>query len=166
MSLDPFLSAHPAVQVHVLSAIAAVLLGGIVVSRPKGTPPHWLIGRIWAALMVVTATAAIFITEIQLIGPFSPIHIFVIFTYVGLWQGIRAIRRGDMAAHRASMQGVYFGALGFAGAFALVPGRRLSLALFGPDGGWLPPLIAIAAVLAGTLWSWRRGTPKRRLQRA
>jgi uncharacterized membrane protein len=162
MSLDPLLSAPLAVQIHAFFAIAAVALGAAVLVRRKGTPAHKLTGRVWAGLMLVTATAAIFINEIRMIGPFSPIHIFVVFTYAGVAQGIWYIRRGEVTKHRATMVGLYFGSLGLAGAFTFLPGRRMHAVLFGADAGWTPSLIMIVAVLAATAVFWRRMLPKRK----
>lgn len=162
MSLEPLLSAPLAVQIHAASALAAIVLGALVLFRRKGTPAHKLAGRIWAGLMVVAATSAIFINEIRLIGPFSPIHIFVVMTYAGLWQGIREIRRGNVIAHQASMKSLYLGALLLAGAFTLLPGRRLNLVLFGPEAGWTPSLVAVGLVLATTGILWWRLMPRRR----
>ena len=166
MSLAPLLAAPLAVQIHAFTAIAAVLLGAVVLLRPKGTPVHKLMGRTWALLMFTTATAAIFISEIRLIGPFSPIHIFVVMTYYGLWEGIREIRRGNVRAHQATMKSLYLGALLLAGAFTLLPGRRMNEVLFGPDAGWTPSLIAIPLVLAVTAFLWRRLMPRRRTPQA
>ena len=164
MSLAPLLAAPVAVQIHALAAILSVLLGAVILFRPKGTPVHRLMGRVWALLMFTTATAAIFINEIRLIGPFSPIHIFVVMTYFGLWEGIREIRRGHIAAHQAAMKSLYLGALFLAGAFTLLPGRRVSEALFGPDAGWTPSLVAITLVLALTAYLWWRLIPRRRIR--
>lgn len=162
MSLDPLLSAPLAVQIHAFSAIAALTLGAVVLFRRKGTPTHKLMGRVWAGLMLLTATAAIFINEIRLIGPFSPIHIFVIFTYTGVAQGIWYIRRGEATKHRAAMIGLYFGSMGLAGAFTFLPGRRMHEVLFGADAGWTPSVVMIAAVLGATAYFWWRLSPKRR----
>lgn len=162
MTLDPLLTAPPAIQIHALSALAAVVLGALVLFRRKGTATHKLLGRIWAGLMLVAATSAIFINEIQLIGPFSPIHIFVVMTYWGLWEGIRDIRRGNVSAHQSHMKTLYLGALLLAGAFTLLPGRRLNVMLFGPDAGWTPSLVAIGLVLGVTAFLWLRLLPKRR----
>lgn len=160
MSLAPLLSAPLAIQIHAFSAIAAVLLGALILFRRKGTPTHKLLGRVWAALMFIAATSAIFINEIRLVGPFSPIHLFVILTYGGLYQGIRDIRRGNVQSHQANMKSLYLGALLLAGAFTLLPGRRVNEALFGPDAGWLPSLIAIPLVLTLTAYLWWRLMPK------
>jgi uncharacterized membrane protein len=164
MSPGPLLDAPLAVQIHAFAAIAAVVLGALVLFRRKGTPLHKLMGRVWALLMLVVATSALFINEIRLIGPFSPIHLFSLLTYLGIAQGIWFIRRGNVAAHRANMVGLYFMALGLAGAFTLLPGRRMNEALFGPDAGWPPSLIAIGVVLVTVFTLYRRLMPKRQLR--
>lgn len=162
MSLDPILSAPIAIQIHAFSATAAMLLGAAVLFRRKGTPLHKLMGRVWVALMLVVATSAIFINEIRLIGPFSPIHIFVVMTYFGIWEGIREIRRGNIVAHQASMKSLYLGALLLTGAFTLLPGRRMHAVLFGAESGWVPSLIAMSLALALTAILWVRLMPRRR----
>ncbi len=166
MSLEPILSAPLVIQIHALAALSATLLGALVLFRPKGTPAHKLMGRIWVVLMLVTATSAIFINEIRLIGPFSPIHIFVLVTYGTLFEAIRQIRRGNVAAHQAAMKTLYLAALLLTGAFTLLPGRRMSAVLFGPDAGWTPSLVAIAVALAVTFYVWTRLLPLRPRARA
>lgn len=147
MSLAPLLEAPLAVQIHAAAAIAAVILGALVLFGRKGTPRHKAMGRVWVALMLIAATASIFINEIRLVGPFSPIHIFSVLTFVGVAQGIWEIRRGNVRGHRAAMQGLYFLALILAGAFTMLPGRRMHDVLFGAAAGWTPSLIAIGLAL-------------------
>lgn len=163
MSLHPLLTAGIGIQIHAFSAIAAFLLGAVVLWRRKGTPLHKALGRVWVVLMLVVATSSLFINEIRLVGPFSPIHIFAVLVYAGIGQALWAIRvRRDVAAHRANMQGVYIGSLLLAGAFTFLPGRRMHAVLFGPDAGWVPSLVVIGLMLAGTGLLWlrlRRGGP-------
>jgi len=147
MSLTPLLEAPLAIQIHTAAASAAVLLGAVILFRKKGTPTHKAMGQVWAVLMLIAATASIFINEIRLIGPFSPIHLFTVITYAGLAHGIVAIRRGDVRTHRATMQALYFLALLLAGAFTLLPGRRMHDVLFGAASGWVPSLVAISVAL-------------------
>ena len=166
MSLAPLLAAPLQVQVHATAAILAMTLGAIVLVLKKGTPLHKAIGRTYVGLMLVVATSAIFINEIRLIGPFSPIHIFVTVVYGGLGIAIWRIRQGDVQGHRAAMVPLYFLAVLLPGAFQLLPGRRLPAVLFGADSGWKPSVIAIplALVAAGVLW--RRLMTKRGLAAA
>ena len=157
MSLDPLLTADPAIQLHAATATAALVLGALILFRRKGTALHRLFGRVWVALMLVVATSALFINEIRLIGPFSPIHIFSVMTYVGIGQGLWAIRvQRNLVVHRAQMQSVYLGALILAGAFTFLPGRRMHAVLFGPEAGWTPSLIIIGGALALTAFVWLR----------
>jgi uncharacterized membrane protein len=157
MSLTPLLSASPVIQIHAGAAFAAFVIGALVLWRRKGTALHKALGRIWVVLMLVVATSALFINEIRTIGPFSPIHLFVIVTYVGIGRGLWAIIvKRDVAAHRSAMQAVYVGALLLTGAFTLLPGRRMHDVLFGADAGWTPSLIAIGLALVASMMLWRR----------
>ncbi len=157
MSLTPLLQADIAVQIHAVSAIAAALIGAFVLWRRKGTELHKRLGRLWVVLMLVTATSALFIHELRLIGPFSPIHLFSIFTYIGIGQGLYAIIvRRDVRRHRAEMQGVYIGALMLAGAFTFLPGRRMHHVVFGPQAGWTESLATIAVILLLSAIVWLR----------
>lgn len=150
MSLTPLLTAPLAVQIHAAAAIAALILGALVLFRRKGTALHKAMGRVWVGLMLVAAGSSIFINEMRLIGPFSPVHIFSVMTFIGVAQGIWEIRRGNVQAHRAAMQSLYFFALILAGAFTLLPGRRMHDVLFGATAGWTPSLIAIGLALAAS----------------
>lgn len=156
MTLDPLLSAPLAIQVHAVAALGALGLGAVVLFRSKGTPAHRLMGRVWVGLMLVVATSAWFINEMRIVGPFGPIHLFALFTYVGVTRGILLIRRGDIAGHRAEMQGLYFFSLILAGCFTLLPGRRMAQVLFGPDAGWPPSLVAIGLGLGLSAYIYRR----------
>lgn len=162
MSLDPLLSAPLAIQLHASCAILAMALGALVLFRRKGTPSHKLMGRVYVVLMLVVATSALFINEIRLVGPFSPIHIFVLVVYTSIAMAIWNIRRGNVEAHRAWMVSMYFGALFLTGAFTLLPARRMHDVLFGASAGWLPAAIAIPLALAAGFVLWRRLMPARR----
>ena len=162
MSLDTLLSAPLQIQIHAAAALAAMVLGGAVLVLRKGTPLHKALGRTYAALMFVVASSALFINEIRLVGPFSPIHIFVLLTYISLAMAIWHIRSGRVAQHRAWMVSLYFGALVLTGAFTLLPGRRMHEVLFGAASGWMPALIAIPLALIASFILWRRLMPKRK----
>ena len=164
MSLAPLLSADWPVQIHATSALLAVIVGAMVLWRQKGTALHKALGRLWVLLMLVAATSALFINEIRLIGPFGPIHIFTLVTYWTLGQGLWAIVvKKDVRRHRMEMQSLYLFALLLAGAFTLLPGRRMHQVLFGADAGWPPSLLAIGAILLISALVWRRLNPKRRI---
>ncbi|MFN9578998.1 MAG: DUF2306 domain-containing protein [Novosphingobium sp.] len=127
--------AHPntqniAVIIHVATVVPAVPLGAWLMLARKGTPRHKALGKIWVALIVVTALAALFIRQING-GGFSPIHIFVPMTLHGAWKTISTARRGDIGAHKKALIGLYLGALTIPGLFAFMPNRLMGTWLFG-----------------------------------
>ncbi len=125
---------HPAIRdiaiaIHVASVLPAVPLGGYLLLAPKGGARHKMLGKIWIALMLITASAAAFI---KTSGSFSFIHIFVPLTFWGAYKVIATARRGDLVGHKKEIVGLYLGALMIPGivAFAL-PGRLMNVWLFG-----------------------------------
>src|SRR5690606_28875674 len=100
MDATALATAMPAIQIHAGAAILSFLLGTLVLLLKKGTRLHKAMGRVWVGLMVVVALSSFLITEVRMFGPYSFIHALSIFTLVGLVQAIRAIRRGDVKAHR------------------------------------------------------------------
>lgn len=84
------------------------------------------------SLLGLVALSSFWIHDIRQIGPFSFIHALSVIVLINLYFGIRAIRLGDIAAHRSSMRWLFYAALIGAGAFTLMPGRDMHLVLFGP----------------------------------
>jgi uncharacterized membrane protein len=130
MTLEPLLSAAPAIQIHAMAAVTAFVLGLVQFAAPKGTVPA--VGWIWVALMVIVSVRAFFIHEIRLWGPWSPIHLLAIFTLAMLPLAVRHARRHAVSSHSQSMIGIFVGALPIAGAFTLLPGRIMHAVAFGP----------------------------------
>ena len=114
--------------VHVTTVVPAVPLGAWLLLKPKGGPRHRLLGRIWAALMLVTAFTSFGIA--RLTGGFSPIHALSIITIVSVVRGVMFARAGDIPRHRRSMVLAFTGIV-TAGAFTLLPGRLLGHWLLG-----------------------------------
>ena len=131
MTLAPLLRADPVIQVHAFAAMAALLLGVVQLSAPKGTLPHRTLGWIFAALMAAVAISSFWIHELRIIGPFSPIHLLSIFTLAVLPFAVLAARRHDVVRHRRRMIGLFLGALVVAGLFTLLPGRIMHAVVFG-----------------------------------
>ena len=88
-------------------------------------------GRIWVLLMITIATSSLFIHGIEMIGPFSPIHLLSLWVLLGVPFAVRHARRGRVDAHRRAMVGLFVGALVIAGALTLLPGRVMHEVLFG-----------------------------------
>lgn len=130
LTIDHYSARQFAVIVHVATVIPAVPLGLYLMLTRKGGARHKLLGRIWIALMVVTALAAIFIRHIN-DGQFSFIHLFVPLTLLGAWQTIATARRGQLRAHRNNLLRLYLGALIIPGIFAFAGNRLMGAWLFG-----------------------------------
>jgi len=82
MHWDYITQASLAVQIHLVTALLALVLGCVMWFRPKGTRSHKMIGRGFVMFMLVTAITAIFIRSLKS-GNFSLIHIFVPITLIG-----------------------------------------------------------------------------------
>ena len=138
MNLLPFFDAELQVQLHFLAGVLAVGLGPVALYRRKRDRLHKLAGRIWVLVMVFLAISGLFIHQVQLIGPFSPIHLLSILVLVSLWRGVAAIRARNIQAHQSVMRALYWQALGIGGLFTFLPGRTLNEMLFAgwPEAGW------------------------------
>ena len=130
MTLAPLLQASSAIQVHAYAAMAALVLGIVQLSAPKGTLPHRTIGWIWVALMLVVCITAFFIHELRMWGPWSPIHLLAIFTLVMLPLAVWRARRHEVPRHRNAMNSIFTGALVIAGLFTFYPGRIMYEVVF------------------------------------
>ena len=163
MSIAPFLQASAVVQIHLVAAIAALVLGALVLWRRKGTALHRNLGKVWVLLMGLVAVSSIFISEIQTWGRFSPVHLLTVFTLISLPLAILHARRGVIFRHKMMMQGLYIGGLVIAGLFALAPGRLAHRILFGhgfsPEAMgsnvWILSLASAVALFAVIYWRVR-----------
>lgn len=151
MSLDPILSASLVFQLHVIAALLAVVIGPFVLLRRSRDTWHKRFGYVWVVAMGLTALTSFGITAEIGPGPVSPIHILAVFTMWSLWNGVNAARQRRIAAHQRGMQTLYFWALGIAGLFTFLPGRRMNAALFGEAS--MPGFLVMAALIgAGMAW--------------
>ncbi len=119
--------------IHLGTALPSLLLGGFILWRRKGTALHRMLGRIYTAMMLITAVTSFWIgrpgTGIGG-GGFSFIHIFSVWTLFAIPWGIHNARRGNIVAHQRTMRGLYIGLM-MAGLFTMIPGRLLGAAVFG-----------------------------------
>jgi len=120
---------NAAVVFHVVTVIPCVPLGLYLLLAPKGTPMHKQLGKLWVALMVVTALATLFIHDGMRM---SWIHIFVPITLRAAYLIVAKARRGDIAGHRKEIVSLFLGALMIPGIAAFViPGRLMNVLLLG-----------------------------------
>jgi len=121
MDLQLLVSAPFAVQLHLLSAVAAFAIGCANLLRLKGTATHKFLGWAWVALMLVVAISSFWIHDIDIWNGFSPIHLISIYVLVTVPYGIWHIRRGNIEGHRSAMVATFVGGLVIAGLLTLVP---------------------------------------------
>ncbi|MBL8379580.1 MAG: DUF2306 domain-containing protein [Burkholderiales bacterium] len=121
----------PAILAHTGAALAALGVGALVFLGRKGDARHRLVGRIWVALMLVTAISSFWIKGS---GSFSWIHGLSIFTLFALAGGVFFAATGRIAAHRKTMANLYVGALVISGLFTLLPQRLLGRMLWSSLG--------------------------------
>ncbi|MFP4045245.1 MAG: DUF2306 domain-containing protein [Rhodosalinus sp.] len=155
MAFDVLTATPLIVQLHLAAALPALLLGPVALYRRRRDRLHKTFGYLWVASILGLAVSGLFIrSEIALLGPFGPIHLFSVFAIYGVADGVWCIRRGDARGHLVAMQSVWFGAVGLAGLLTLLPGRTLNRALFGD--AWALGAVAAALGLAGLALLWRR----------
>ncbi len=131
MTLQPLLQASPVIQAHAAAAIAALLLGAVQFVLPCGGGRHRWMGMMWVGLMAVVALSSFGISSLRQVGPFGWIHLLSVLSLALLVRAVLAARRGDIAAHRWTMIGLYLGALVITGLFTLLPGRIMGHVVLG-----------------------------------
>ncbi|WBY01438.1 DUF2306 domain-containing protein [Ramlibacter tataouinensis] len=130
----------PVIAVHMTAALGALALGPVALWARRGRTQqprlHRAFGYAWVTLMVVTALSALFIRDTLLpnIAGFTPIHLLVPVTLVGLFGAFWQLARGNVRGHKTTMQNLYFGACVVAGAFTLLPHRYLGQLLWSSVG--------------------------------
>lgn len=145
MTLLPFLSAPLPVQVHIVAALLALILGPFVLYRRRRDRMHKVIGYIWITAMTVLAVGSFLIPSTYTTVGIGPLHGFAVLTLWSLWAGVRAAIRNEFDRHQAILRNLYSYGLIIAGAFTFIPGRTLNQVLFGEPSqlGW----VVIAALL-------------------
>ena len=125
------------IAAHSAAALLALFLGATIFSARKGTPLHRRMGWAYVGLMAVVAATGAFIQEINP-GHYSPIHLLIPVTILGLWASLWGVRRYRqtrrpryLRLHITTMISTFFFALVLAGAFTLFPGRLFHQLLFG-----------------------------------
>lgn len=120
---------HFVLMFHVTTVIPCVPLGLYLLIAPKGTPMHKQLGKLWIALMVVTALSTLFIRPGM---EMTWIHIFVPVTLRAAYLIVAKARRGDIKGHRNEIVSLYLGALMLPGIAAfIIEGRLMNTMLLG-----------------------------------
>ena len=137
-------------MIHTAVAVLAMIVGGVVVLRPKGTSRHKLWGRAYVASMVGLNVTALSIY--RLYGTFGPFHWIAVFSLASvlLAFAFAASRRprGWMILHGETMSWSYVGLLAAAVS-------ELSVRVLHYPFGWTVALSTLfVAVIGGTV-TWR-----------
>lgn len=119
------LAAQPRViQLHLGAAVAALVIGAMLMLMRKGLTFHRTAGWLWVGAMSIVAGSSIFITGVN--GDrWSFIHLITGWTLIALPLAVIAARRHDLKRHRRAMMGMFYGGLIIAGALTFIPGRTL-----------------------------------------
>ena len=99
-------------QVHITSAVLALLLGLVVLLRPKGGAVHRAIGFAYVACMVALNVSAL--TIYHLTGRFGPFHAAAIFSLASVTAAVVMVERRRpnwMIGHAMWMMWSYVGLL-------------------------------------------------------
>ncbi|MEO5493886.1 MAG: hypothetical protein ABIR08_07645 [Sphingomonas sp.] len=120
----------PLVWAHLATIMIALALTPYMLLRPRGTPIHRLLGKVWVIAMVATAAISLFVRYSNP-GHFSFIHILSVFVLVMAPRVWLTARAHNVAGHRGTVRGLVTGALIVAGYFTLLETRLLGHWLLG-----------------------------------
>jgi uncharacterized membrane protein len=118
------------IHLHVIAAVAALVIGIVILVQPKGSRFHKTLGWAWVIAMATAAISSLFITGLTG-GFYSFVHLLSGWTIVGLPMAIYAIRNRKVQIHRRAMTGMFVGGLIIAGGLAFLPGRLMYELFFG-----------------------------------
>ena len=118
------------IKIHLITALAALALGAVLMIVRKGRVFHRVAGWVWVSLVSVTAGATLFITTLNH-GTWSLLHLFTAWTLIGLPLAVLAAKRHVVRSHRRGMMGLFYGGFAINLLIALLPGRTLWMMVFG-----------------------------------
>ena len=124
IDIAPLVEAAFVIKLHVLGAVAAFVIGIVLLRGVKGSGLHRKLGYIWVAAMGLAAISSFFITGLNGHN-YSFIHGISAWTVIGLPMGIAAARRKNIRKHSKDMTNMFVGGLLIAGLFTFLPGRML-----------------------------------------
>jgi uncharacterized membrane protein len=137
------MSFTPVIAIHTTFALSALVLGPLALWTRLGSTvrPRWhrAAGYAWVTCMLGAALSAAFIRSslpLSLWG-FSPIHLLIVLSLLGLARAFIHLKRGNIADHRRLMQWLYLLAGVVTGLFTLLPGRLLGQLVWGDWLGWI-----------------------------
>jgi uncharacterized membrane protein len=112
------------IRIHVACAFGALALGATLMLVRKGRLFHRTAGWVWVSLVSVVAGSSIFMTSLNH-GRLSVLHLFTGWTLIVLPLAVIAAKRHDVARHRRTMMGLFYGGFAINSFIAFIPGRAL-----------------------------------------
>lgn len=125
-----FAGLSPAIKIHLLTALAALVLGAVLMTVRKGRTFHRVAGWVWVGLVLATAGATLFITSLNH-GKWSILHLFTGWVLLMSPLAVMWARRREVARHRRTMMGLFYGGFAVNLFVALIPGRTLWMMFLG-----------------------------------
>jgi uncharacterized membrane protein len=119
-----------AIQIHLATVGAALILATGQMIGPKGRTAHRVLGWTLAGLLLITAVTSLFIRNPQG-GYLNPFQLFSAWTLISVPWAVWAARRHNVRRHAAIMTGLYFGGMVLSGALTFLPGRLMWRVFFG-----------------------------------
>ena len=135
MNFTPLFTAPLAVQLHVYTALAAIILGLVQFLQPKGTFSHKTMGWVWIVLLAIICLSAFGIRGSLFIGPVSVFHVVALYTLWSLFMGARAALKGDVPNHKSYMIWIFGLSLIVSALLAFAPGALLHDVVMGRRQG-------------------------------
>lgn len=120
----------PAIKIHLLTALAALALGAVLMTVRKDRTFHRVAGWVWVCLVSVTAGATLFITSLNH-GAWSLLHLFTGWVLLALPVAVIAAKRHQIQRHRKTMMGLFYGGFAINLLVAMMPGRTLWMMFLG-----------------------------------
>ncbi len=120
----------PAIKIHVLAAVTALGLGGVLMVIRKGRTFHRTAGWAWVSLVAVVAGSSLFIRGLNG-GNLSVLHIITGWVLIITPIAVLAAKRHQVVRHRRAMMGLFFGGFFFNAFVAFIPGRTMWMLFFG-----------------------------------
>jgi uncharacterized membrane protein len=121
------------VYLHLATILPAFFIGGFMLAKPKGTPRHRWLGKLYMVLMLLTGVITLLMPARvgpQVLNHFGVIHIFSVIVLIAVPLAYFAARNHQHKRHALNMIATYVGGILIAGAFAFMPGRLLHHWLF------------------------------------
>ena len=128
--MDMFTKLSPAIKIHILAAVSALGLGGLLMVIRKGRTFHRTAGWVWVSLVIVVAGSSLFIRGLNG-GDLSLLHLITGWVLLITPLAVLAAQRHQVARHRRAMMGLFFGGFFFNAFIAFIPGRTMWQLFFG-----------------------------------